>query len=219
MHLFNLVEFGQRYSIDTGTTDFNNAIREASRAATKTLAQRLRFGNFDAYTDRTDYFAPGRMFGNGQNVWHRQFLMSRGFVTSGTITAYYTSSPLNFRNNDTTLLNDLTDVSQDGASDRTFWDYDAGLLFVEGVDLEEHWVIVQYSGGLDVATDDEFENVPEWLRALAMTQTALFLSNNPMFQTEDGENDITILKNDQAQGFAEHARFFPSARKPNASEA
>lgn len=216
MYLFSITRFGQRFGIDTSVPDFVDAIQEAARAATADLASRLRFRNFDLYTARRDFFRVDRMF-DQHNQANRQFVLSRGFVTPASVVAYYAASPVYLRNNDTDLLTDITDVNEDGQSNHLIVDAERGVVTTYGLELMHQWVMVTYDGGLDVATDDEFDSVPDWLAETAMAQAALYLSKNRQFKPEEGE-DLTELKNTVDRAFRSYARYYPGGLKPTASE-
>jgi len=217
MHLFDLDEYGTRFGIDMTVTDFFNAVSEASKAATSTLASRFRFGDFAPYTARRDFFEVDRMFGTGRTL-NRSFSLARGFVTSGTVTAYYASSPLDLRNGDLADMVDLSDTEEDGESDHLIIDYDKGLLSVYGVELENQWVLVDYSGGFDTNSSEEYEGVPAWLSDAAMAQTALNLRFNRAFVSEDAIEDFDELKMAVSTHFSTQARTHLNAIKPVASE-
>lgn len=217
MHLFNLQDFADRFGINLTVQDFHDAVQRASVAATRDMASRFRFQSFDIYPTRRDTFYVDRtFFDDGGNVC--SFILSRGFVTESTIQARYTSNPIHIRNNETDSFIDLQDTAEDGKSDHLIIDADRGILSTFMVDLTRKWVVVDYSGGLSVATDDEYEGVPAWLSELAMAQTALNLANHVMFQTEDEGNDLTQLYDVIRRGFAAHARFKPEAYDPTMTE-
>jgi hypothetical protein len=77
---------------------------------------------------------------------------------------------------------------------------------------------VDYSGGLDVNTDGEYEGVPDWLREAAMAQTALNLATHTMFQTEDNNNDLRPLRDQIARVWGEHVRMKGAAYQPRFTE-
>jgi len=139
MHLFNLHEFGQRFGVDMTTPDFNAAVTEASKAATRAIASQFRYRDFDLYTARRDVFQVNRMMATG-NAQNRQFRLSRGFIDSSTgFTAYYTDNPVHIRNNETDQLTNLQDTNEDGQSDYLFIDANSGLLTVYSLDLTDPW--------------------------------------------------------------------------------
>ena len=217
MHLFNLAEFGKRYSIDLTVSDFLDAVTEASKAASAGLASHLRYGDWDAYNNRKDVFQCLRSFSSG-NMQKLQFRLSRGFVVEdSSFSAFYSSSPVNIRNMDTGLMTDLQSVSGDAQSDYLYIDHAKGVLTVYGIDLTDQWVVVTYSGGLDVDTDDEYVGVPDWLREAAMVHAALHLSRNRAFQTE-GADDTSFLKTSLKSMLDGNWRATPSAKLPVATE-
>lgn len=205
MHLFNLVSFAKQFGIDLTVPDFQEAVVEASKAATPTVASRFRYGGFDTYSNRRDVFQVRRMYdaGAAQNLSLR---LSRGFVdTSASFTAYYTANPLYVRNNDTDLLTDLQDVNKDGQSDYLFIDAERGVLSVYNIDLTDQWVVVTYTGGLETASDDEYQGVPDWLSQAARAQTALMLKENRAFSVE-GDTDMKTLTGQLNALWSRHAR-------------
>lgn len=218
MHLFNLAEFGQRFGIDTTVQDFLNAISLASRAATQQVASRFRYETFDAFTDRTELFYVRRMFETEDRGTQARFRLGRGLTSKANITAYYSTTPLHLRNNDTSSLIDLKNYAQDGQSDALYVDGEKGFFFVHGVNLAGLWVLVTYSGGLDVASDDEYQNVPVWLQEAGMAQTALNLSKNRTFTPEDGDQSLDVLKQQLQDLWEEYGRYEPAAYKPVAYE-
>lgn len=217
MHLFSLARFSQRFGIDLTVDDFENAVVEASRAATSTLASRLRFTDFDEYTARRDMFYVDRTFGDAQG-FNRQFMLQRGFTSTANVTAYYSSSPVNLRNADTDLLTSIKDTAEDGESNFLVVDGNQGLLTVYGINLTGLWVLVDYDGGLSVATDDEYDNVPEWLSEAAMAQAAINLSHHRALKADDDDADFSDLRSAVVEAMSTHARIAPAALKPTASE-
>ena len=191
--------------------------RLAGAAATRTIASRFRFRDFDEYTARRDVFRCDRMFGAGSNQ-HRQFKLARGFIDGVTgFSARYSSSPLHIRNNDTTLTTDLQRVNEDSESDYLFIDADQGILSVYGLDLTDQWLVVTYNCGLSFAADGEVEDAPDWLSDAAVAQTAIFLRQNRAFQTEGGADDKPLRDALSALETA-HARAYPAAVPPTMSE-
>lgn len=216
MHLFDIAEFGTRFGIDTTVSDFREAVVEASKGATADLAARLRYRDFSAYSNRRDFFVVDRMFGVA-NTLQRQFLLSRGFVENATVSAVYATTPLSLRNGNTTDLKDLADLNEDGESNMLMIDGPRGILTAYGVDLTERWVMVTYSGGLDVATDNEYQTVPDWLREVAMARAALILTRNRAFRTE-GEDDTAELRETVRAAVTAHMRYAPGAAQAVATE-
>lgn len=214
MHLFRLQEFSDRYGVDLNTADFLDAVTQASAAATQDVASRFRLGPLGSYTSRRDYFFVDGMSRQG-TADTAEFYLSRAFV-SGSVTALWTDSPVNVRNGDSDSYTDLSDTAGDGKSDHRALDADRGVLTVFGLNLSNLWVTVEYSGGLEVNTDDEYEGVPEWLSEAAMAQTALNLANHVMFQTEDEGNQLDELRPVLSRLFRDHARLAlsPSAYRP-----
>ena len=218
MFLFNLQRFSERYGIDLSVGDFNNAVIEAARGATATMASRFRFTDFNEYTARRDIFACERTFGQG-NTLTRSFLLARGFTSKANVTAYYATSPIHLRNADLNNMVNLEDALEDGESDMLFVDEDQGLLTVYGIDLTGLWVLVDYTGGLSIATDDEYEGVPEWLSEAAMLQAAMNLSTSKVLKIDDEDgDDFSILKDQLKTALVDHRRYHPAAVKPTASE-
>lgn len=214
MYLFPHERFGQRFGIDTSVTDFRDAVKECSRAATQDLASRLRFGDFGLYSDRREYFQIRRMFdeGTGLNCTLR---LSRGFVLASNLGVKKSSNPVYLRNADDSLIINLRDVNGDGVSDYTFVDFDAGLIQLFGMELTGSWVEVSYEGGLALDDNEEkvFQGVPDWLYEAAMAQAAIYLSRNKTFAVEGGDN-LTELKEVVSRTFEQYARFNPSAVQP-----
>ena len=104
MHLFNLNSFAQRFGIDMTVSDFNEAVTEASHAATRSIASQFRFRDFNTYSARRDIFRCGRMHGAGSSQ-HRQFRLARGFIDGVTgFTAYYTDNPVHVHDMHATIL-------------------------------------------------------------------------------------------------------------------
>lgn len=212
MHLFRLQTFSDRYGVDLTVGDFNDAVREASRAATQDVVSRFRLGPPGTYEQRRDWFFVDRMSRQGTaNL--AEFYLSRAFV-SGGVTALFTPNPIHVRNGDADSYTDLSDVAEDGQSNYGALDAERGVYTVFGLNLSEQWVSITYSGGLDVNTDDEYEGAPDWLAEAAMAQTALNLSNHVMLQTEDEGNDLSQLRSVVARLYADHARFGLSSYKP-----
>lgn len=218
MHLFNLHDFGQRFGIDLTVSDFNDAVTAASKAATRSVASRFRFGDFDAYTARRDFFRVDRMHGQGAQM-HRQFRLARGFIDSiNGFSAKYTDNIIHIRNNDTDSLTDVQDVAEDGKSDYLVIDADQGILTVDVLDLTGMWLVVTYNCGLDVATDDEFQDVPGWLQDAAEAQAILFLKQNRAFRGENDTVDLAPIKDNLDYLWGQHARVYPGAIFPTSSE-
>jgi len=217
MHLFNLNNFATRFGIDMTVLDFNNGVTQASQAATRAVASRFRFKDFEPFTNRKDVFYVDRMLGQG-NLQHRQLMLSRGFInpTSG-FSALYTGNPVHARNAETSLTTDLQRVSSDGRSDYLYIDSEQGLLTTYVVDLTDQWVVVTYSGGLSVASDGVYEGVPGWMAEAAESQTALFLKQSNLFQTEEQE-DLTSLRQNLFDLQAAHARLHLAAVPATMSE-
>lgn len=218
MHLFNLSEFGQRFGIDMTVGDFNSAVTAASKAATRSVASQFRFQDFETYTARRDFYRVDRMMASG-NQQYRQFRLARGFIdgVSG-FSAYFTDSILHVRNSDTNNLTDIQNVAGDGQSDYLTIDADQGLLTVHSIDMTGMWFVVTYNCGMDVATDDEYLDVPGWLQDAAEAQTILFLKQNRAFKTEDGSDDLRPIQESLLTLKAEHARIYPAAILPTSSE-
>lgn len=217
MHLFNLAEFSQQFGIDMTVSDFNSAVREASKAATRAVASRFRYIDFDGYTARRDVFNVRRTFDTGRNQ-NTILRLSRGFIDSTTgFTAYYTSNPVYVRNADANSYTSLQDVAGDGQSDYLFIDAKRGFLTVYNIDLTDQWVVVTYNCGLTAATDDEYEDVPTWLADAARAQAALLLKQNRAFNTE-GEDDTDALRSQLHSLMQQHTRAHPSALLPTMSE-
>lgn len=217
MHLFRLADFGQRFGVDLTEPDFLSAVTRASAAATQDLASRFRYKSFASYGSRTDFFYVQDVHFQSRGE-QRQFLLSRGFTSKAAITAYMTTSPLNFRNGSTDSLFSLKDVGSDGQSDHLMVDGDAGLMTVYGLDLRDQWVIATYTGGLNADTDDEYEDVPDWLSEAAMAQTALNLSRHRAFIPEEGQGDLSELSDAITRITRERWRYYPAAIRPNATE-
>lgn len=216
MHLFNLNEFAQQFGIDMTVSDFNEAVREASKAATRMVASMFRYTSFDAYTARRDFFQCDRMFGAGKGQ-RRSMRLSRGFINTGaSFSAFYTPSPVYVRNNQTDLIRDLQNVNEDGESDYLIIDATRGMLTVNTIDLTDMWVVVTYDGGLSVATDDEYEGVPDWLSDAARAQAAILLKQNPAFEVEDGDTSELSLQIRHLR--RDHERYGGGALLPQASE-
>lgn len=217
MHLFNLNEFASRYGIDMSVDDFRDAVTEASKAATYGLASDLRYGGFEQYVNRRDVFQCLRSFASG-NMQKLQFRLSRGFVDEDSnFSAYYSSSPLNIRNNDTGLLTNLQAVNDDAQSNYLYIEAEKGVLTVYGIDLTDQWVVVTYSGGLATTAKEQFKNVPEWLQEAAQVHAALHLTRNRAFQTE-GEDDTEFLKSTLQGLMTGNWRAPPSALTPVSTE-
>lgn len=218
MHLFTYEDFGTRFGIDTTEPDFRDAIVKSSRAATQYLASHLRFTDFNSYTGRKDFFQVERPYGTTTGGWYH-FRLSRGFTSKAQLTRVVSvTSPIQFRNNETDTQIDLTDVANDGASDHVYLNGVRGKLSVHDVSLVDRWVCVEYSGGLDVATDDNFEGVPDWLREVAMAQAAMFLQRHKAFTPEEGGGDLSELKGLVSSAFSHQGRFLPDAMDPTFSE-
>ena len=210
MYLFNPIDFAARFGIDMTVPDFSNAVNEASRASTRAIASRFRFQDFDSYATRRDVFQIDRMLGAG-NLQNRELLLSRGFINPTVgFSAVYTSNPVHARNNDATLVTNLQRTQEDSQSDYLFIDAEKGKLTAYSVDLTDQWVVVTYSCGLSVASDGVYEGVPGWLQEAAEAQTALFLKQSNIFQTEEAE-DLTSLRQNLFDLQAAHARLFLSA--------
>lgn len=216
MHLFNLVSFGERFGVDLSVTDFDAAVRRASIAATEDLAAQFRYETFGLYTGRVDVFNVERTFGPIGRPYNR-FLLSRGFTTKANVTAYYTTTPLNFTNLNLSGLTNLKNISEDGASDVLTVDGDRGVVTVHSVELADYWVVLSYSGGFTTATDDEFEAVPGWLSQVAMAKTAINLARHPAFTpTDEGGAVATLdeLKHQVRTAWQRYSRYVPDAMHP-----
>lgn len=215
MHLFDIMTFGYKVGVDPTVTDFYESMIAASRAATNSLAARTRFRTFDRYTQRKDYFQLSRMFG-GRLRPHATLLLSRGFVDTTGITVRYASSALSLRNGDANAYFNLRDLAADGQSDRTLINSEIGTVYVEGVDLSEQWVEVAYTGGLYVASDETYEDVPGWLSEAAMHLASLNLLQNRALAPETPP-DPDPTQRQIADLVASHGRFLPYAVHPSAS--
>ena len=214
MHLFALQTFSDRFGIDLTTADFNDAVREASRAATQDMVSRFRLGSLDVYPAVRDfYFVDGMTRQGTANI--AEFYLSRPFPLGG-VTALYTPDPLAVRNGNADSYTDISNTAGDGASNRGGLDATRGIYTVFGINLSGQWVSIQHSGGLDVNSDGEYEGVPDWLEEAAMAQTALNLANHVMFQTEDEGNDMDQLRAVISRLYSQHARLAlsPTAYKP-----
>lgn len=217
MHLFNLNDFAVRFGIDMSVADFADAVRSASKAATSALASQFRFRDFSVHAGRLDIFNVERMFG-GSGVMTRRLRLSRGFVEDNSaFSVVYATSPLYIRNSTADLITNLQDTLGDGQSDHVFMDWEQGTVAFYGVDLSSMWIGVAYDCGMSVNDADEFLDVPDWLSETSMNQTAIFLKQNRIFQTEN-EDDTTSLKQALALAFASHGRYYPDAVFPSMSE-
>lgn len=219
MHLFNLSDFGQQYGIDLTVTDFADAVAGASKAATRALASRFRLGGFDAFTGRRDVFNVRRMFDTAGNS-NITLRLSRAFIDGSTgLSAYMTPTPLHIRNSDYGSMTNLQSVAGDAASDYLFIDAQRGVLTVYGVDLTDMWVVVDYNGGFEVATDDEYQGVPDWLQDAARAEAAILIKQNRAFKNEgDTDEDLNPLRKLIYDLQSEHGRYLPSAVLPTMSE-
>jgi len=214
MHLFPLQTFSDRYGIDLTVPDFLDAVRQASALATQDVVSRFRLGGFAVYPARRDYFFVDSMTRQGTaNV--AEFYLSRPFPV-GSVTALYTPNPIHVRNGDTDSYTDISATQGDLSSNYGALDRERGVYQVFGLNLSEQWVTIEYSGGLDLNTDEEYELVPDWITEAAMAQAALNLANHVMFQTEDQANDLNQLRAVLSRAFNDHARLAlsPSAYKP-----
>lgn len=218
MHLFNLSNFALRFGIDMSVDDFNSAVTEASKAATKAIAAQFRFQDFDAYTARRDIFHCRRMFEAG-NAQHRAFRLARGFIDATTgFSARYTDNPVHIRNSETDQLTDLQDTNEDGRSDYLFIDADQGLITAYSLDLTNQWVVVDYNCGLSFASDDEAEDAPGWLSEAAELQTLIYLRQNRSLADDEQNNDLPALRQALSDLRSAHARMYPDAILPVSSE-
>ena len=215
MHLLNIMEFGYKVGVDPTVTDFYESMAAASRAATETLATRMRYVSFERYTQRKDYFQLPRMFG-GALMPHATLLLSRGFADTAGMTVRYASNMRALRNGDAATYFNLMDLQGDGQSDHTLINGAVGTVYVEGVELSEQWVEVAYTGGLYVASDDLYENVPGWLSEAAMAQASINLMQNRALTPENGP-DLVPIQRQLADLIAGHGRFLPQAVRPVAS--
>lgn len=218
MHLFNLASFAVRFGIDMSVSDFSDAVTEASKAATSAVASRFRFQDFEQYPARRDIFRCDRMFGQG-NSQHRQFNLARGFIDGVTgFSIYATDSIIHVRNGDTNQLTNLQDSAQDGQSNYVVIDAEQGLVTVHSQDLTDMWVVINYTCGLPVATDDQYEQVPAWLKDAGEAQALLLLKYNRAFKTDDGVDEMRPISDSLDRLWGAHARIYPSALKPTSSE-
>ena len=216
MHLFALQHFSDRFGIDLTVPDFLDAVERSSISATQDMASRLRFNSFDAYATRRDFYFVDRTY-HGANANTADFLMSRAFVT-GSAVAKYATTPIHIRNGDANSFTLVADVFGDGESDHGFLNSEQGVFSTFGIELEGLWVAIEYSGGLDVNTDSEFDEVPSWLSEAAMAQTALNLSTHIMFQTEDTPSDMRQLRANLTQTYSRYARLHLAAYQPRFTE-
>lgn len=205
MHLFALQTFSDRFGVDLTVADFNDAVREASRAATQDLASRFRLGPLSVYETRRDFFFVDRMSRQG-TADSARFFLSRAFVTAATVLAVYSPSPVNVRNGDDDSYTDISRVANDNRSNYGALDAERGVYSVYGLNLSHQWVAVTYSGGLDTNSDSEYENVPDWLQEAALNQTALNLSRHVMFNPEEGNSDLSELRDTIARLWRDNAR-------------
>jgi len=217
MHLFSLNDFGAQFGIDLTVPDFNDAVSEASKAATRKVVSSFRLGGLDAFTSRRDVFQVRRMFDAG-SAQNRDFRLSRAFIDAGdNFSAQYTANPVHVRNNETDMLTNLQDVNEDGESDYLFIDAERGILTVFNLDLTDQWVVVTYDGGLDTNTDQEYLNVPDWLSDAARAQTALLLRENRAF-TVEGATEFQTLERQIADLWSQHARLAGAMVLPTMTE-
>jgi len=214
MHLFPLQTFSNRFGVDLNTADFLYAVVQASMAATQDIASNLRLGGLGIYPTRRDFFFVDGMSRQGTaNV--AEFYLSRPFPV-GAFTAFYTPNPLHVRNGYADTYTDISNTAGDGASNYGAMDTQRGVYQVFGLNLSGQWVAITYSGGLDVDSNDEYQDVPDWLAEVAMAQAALNLAGHVMFQTEDEGNALSELRPQVARAFREYSRLAlsPSAYKP-----
>lgn len=220
MHLFSLTEFGDRFGIDMTVPDFVDYVASASHAATRDIASRFRFKDFDVHATRRDVFRCGRMFGAGASQ-HRQFVLSRGFIEPVTgFSCRYTENFVHVRNSGISLFTDAQNVAEDGESDYVVIDAEQGVVSLYGIDLTDQWLVVDYTCGLDADSNDEAQDVPGWLADAASAKAAIFLKQNRVFQNED-ENTadaIVPLRETLTSLFGGHARIYPSALLPTMAE-
>lgn len=212
MHLFDIMTFGYKVGVDPSITDFFEAMRSASAATTTDLAARLRYRNFDRYTLRKDYFYIPRMFGVSAALF-AELALSRGFVDTATLTARYATTPLKLRNGDASQYENLRDLQGDNASDHIMVNSDAGTVSVFDVDLTDYWVEITYTGGLYAASDENYENVPDWLVEASMAQASIFLLQNRALTPENGP-ETGPINTQIAHALNSHGRFFPHMLKP-----
>ena len=217
MHLFNLGEFGKRFGIDLSVSDFKDAVTEASKAATQSLASQLRYGDFTAFDFRRDVFRVDRMFGSADSAaTYRTLRLSRGFVNEDSAFSVLSSTtPINIRYGDASSYEDLQNAFLDGRSSKVFLDPDKGLVHLYDLSLAGMWVVVEYSGGLAVNNNQQFSSVPEWMQECAQLWAALHLTRNRALQSENDDPDT--LKAALRNMYSTNTRVNPSALLPFAT--
>lgn len=212
MHLIDLMEFGYKVGVDPSVTDFFEALRAASRMATKSLGARLRYHDFGRYETRKDYFRVPRMFGPDAQP-AIILALSRGFVDTTGYTVRFADTLQALRYADTSAYTDLRDLLGDGQSDQTLLEAERGVITIMGADLTGKLVEVAYTGGLYLASDDAYEAVPGWLEETAMTLASINLLQNRAL-TAENPPDLSPIRTQLADLVNAHGRFLPHALKP-----
>lgn len=233
MLLLSVDEMFERLAYDR-TEDLEKGIERALRTATQVLRSDLRM-DFDRVTgvrdvfriDRTNFVqAPvgsrtsrffdtqGRAFFSDLPLLHVKLMLGMGLVDpdlTGGVEVFAASLPAHL--DDPSFRRDLANFS-DGLSHLMF-DYEEGVVAIDGLFLDAMYVGVTYDAGLFVNSDDVYEGVPEWLRELAFLRATVLIDADPVLRTE---NQVRLDKDTTAQQIrailGSHIRYRPEAVKP-----
>lgn len=193
------------------STDVNNAIASALENTTPLLAALLRVKDFDAFEDREDLFFVDEPEWDGVpkigRPWN-QLRLAQGFLSSAPAQVRAAS-----HRNGLDTASDYDDLQDLEDYDRTVVDLEKGVVTIDDLVLENKYIRVVYSGGFDVE-NGVYQDVPAWLKTMAMLHAIVLLKTNPFIRTEGNTVDFAGAAKRLALLVNEHTRVYSLAKKP-----
>ena len=202
------------------TIDFNLAIVEALETATLFCEQQLRTSFEKTSGRRDDYWLQdppevGRSVSRrditrplaSSNIQINDMLLSRGLVSNVLVR---TGDGL-----------EQTRTTGDDITAQCTVDTEKGLVQCPELNLRKAWVSVTYDCGFDPHGIDEDlynqDQVPSWLKLLAVTHTRILLADHHLFRDTDQPTDTKMLVNERGMQLDRRKRYFPHAARPHLS--
>lgn len=237
MLLATIDEVRRRHGFDSGLDEVDAAIEQALRSTTYALEGILRtkFAYSAQVTDlyrirhveATHHpFVPESRDLRTFRVLHGihaqvpllevKLATSRGMIESEASVTVEAASLVPHLD-DPNLVRDLRNF-EDGL-DHTVIAGDKGLVIIHGLDVTGMFVRLRYAAGLHAASDDVFEDVPNWLREAAILRAAITLDVNPIIRLQDQPRmPVEDMRAELKSMLEPHVRYQPQAEKPFETE-
>ena len=205
MLLVSPARVADRLSVASGVADYERAITKAVQEGTRAALAATRYPDPVLYSGVEDLFYVDKSYGAALKL-----RLSRAFVDS--IDSIFAAPVAREARKGATGEGSVDLSLPENATVLT--DGERGFLTVADRRIERRWIAVQHSGGLTVASDDVFDDVPPEMRDLALQYSLLALKSHRTLI--DGDefpfNEIQRVANTLT---ARLTRANPSAVKPS----